>query len=51
MQNKKTINIVKQYNSEVRGLYNYYQIAHNATVLHKYNYFMYYSMLRTIAVK
>ena len=51
LQNKKTINIVKQYNNEVRGLYNYYQIAHNASVLHKYNYFMYYSMLRTLAVK
>lgn len=51
LQNKKTVNIIKQYNYEVRGLYNYYQIAHNVSVLHKYNYFMYYSILRTLAGK
>ena len=49
--NNDAVNIVKQYNYEVRGLYNYYQLAHNATVLHKFNYFMYYSMLRTLGNK
>ncbi|PAF17591.1 hypothetical protein CHH61_23825, partial [Shouchella clausii] len=28
-----------------------YKIANNASVLHKFNYFMYYSMLKTFAAK
>lgn len=52
IQNNKDINILKQYNSEVRGLYNYYKMACNVSyALHKYNYFMYYSMLRTLSRK
>lgn len=51
LQNKTDMEILKQYNNEVRGLYNYYKIANNASVLHKFNYFMYYSMLKTFARK
>lgn len=51
LQNKSDMEILKQYNYEVRGLYNYYKIANNASVLHKFNYFMYYSMLKTFARK
>ena len=49
--NKTDLEIIQQYNQEVRGLYNYYRIANNAPVLHKFNYFMYYSLLRTLAKK
>ncbi|WP_242847208.1 reverse transcriptase domain-containing protein [Desulfosporosinus acididurans] len=49
--NKTDLEILQQYNQEVRGLYNYYRIANNASVLHKFNYFMYYSLLRTLAKK
>ncbi len=51
LQNKTDMEILKQFNNEVRGLYNYYKIANNASVLHKFNYFMYYSMLKTFAAK
>lgn len=51
MQNRTDMAILRQYNQEVRGLYNYYRIANNASVLHKFNYFMYYSMLKTFASK
>lgn len=46
LKNNKDVNIVKQYNYERRGLYNYYQIANNAPVLHKFN-----SLLRTLTDK
>lgn len=49
--NKTDLEIIQQYNQEVRGLYNYYRIANNASVLHKFNNFMYYSLLRTLAKK
>ncbi|OPJ57345.1 reverse transcriptase domain-containing protein [Clostridium oryzae] len=50
--NNKDENIIKQFNSEVRGLYNYYQLACNVSYgMHKFNYFMYYSCLRTLAKK
>ena len=49
--NKKDINILKHYNYEVRGIYNYYQLACNVGSLHSYNFFMYYSFLRTLAKK
>ena len=49
--NKTDYEIIRQYNQEVRGFYNYYRIANNATVLHKFNNFMYYSLIRTLARK
>lgn len=51
LQNKTDLEILKQFNHEVRGFYNYYKIANNASVLHKFNYFMFYSMLKTFARK
>ena len=52
IQNNKDINILKQFNSEVRGLYNYYKMACNVSfALHRFNYFMYYSMLKTLSRK
>ncbi|MED4043588.1 reverse transcriptase domain-containing protein [Priestia aryabhattai] len=46
------LEIVSQYNSEIRGLYNYYRLAENVSNhMHRFAYFMYYSMLRTFACK
>ncbi|WP_353957635.1 reverse transcriptase domain-containing protein [Phocaeicola sartorii] len=45
------IEIVRQYNSEIRGLYNFYRIAENVGVLSKFYYMMRYSMLKTYAGK
>ena len=46
------LEIVAQYNSEIRGLYNYYRLAENVSNhMHRFAYFMYYSMLRTFASK
>jgi group II intron reverse transcriptase/maturase len=49
--NKKEAEIVATYNAEIRGLYNYYRIAENATTLSKYYYAVRYSMLKTLAGK
>ena len=44
--------IIKQYNSEIRGLYNYYCMAANVSKqLYKFQYFHYYSLAKTIASK
>jgi len=45
------LEILKHYNAEIRGLYNYYRIANNATVLDNFGYIMKYSMYRTFAAK
>ena len=39
------------YNREIRGLYQYYKIADNASVLNDYYYFMKYSLTKTLAGK
>lgn len=43
--------IVSIYNQEILGLYQYYKIADNASVLNNYYYIMKYSMLKTLAGK
>ena len=44
--------IIKQYNSEIRGLYNFYCMAANVSKqLYKYQYYHYYSLVKTIACK
>jgi len=45
------IYILNQYNSEVRGVCNYYSIANNRSKLHKFRYIMEYSMYKTFACK
>ena len=45
------LEIVQQYNAEVRGLYNYYKIADNASILGHFNYVMKYSMFKTFGAK
>lgn len=48
---KTPAEIVSRYNSEIRGLYNYYAIAHNASALGQFGSLMKYSMLKTLAAK
>ena len=45
------IEILNQYNAEVRGMYNYYRLANNATVLNNFLYVMKFSMYKTFAAK
>lgn len=44
--------IVAQFNSEIRGFYNYFGIANNASYnMWKFYYFMEYSLYKTLAMK
>lgn len=43
--------MVLKYNEQIRGLYNYYRIANNVSVLNKFYYVMEYSLYKTIAAK
>ncbi|MCT1400890.1 reverse transcriptase domain-containing protein [Paenibacillus glucanolyticus] len=45
------LEILQQYNAEIRGLYNYYKIADNVSVLSGFGYIMKYSMFKTFAAK
>ena len=49
--NNSDVEIVNKYNSEIRGLYNYYRMAVNVSVLNKFQYIMEGSMVRTFACK
>lgn len=49
--NNDDLEIISIYNSEIRGIYNYYKIAHNAHRLNSFYYFMKYSLLRTLGAK
>lgn len=52
MISNKVEDIVAQYNTEIRGFYNYYAIANNiSTIGHSFGYIMEYSMYKTIAQK
>ena len=51
MLNKKDVEIVSQFNSEIRGLYNFYRLAENVGVLNRFYYIMDYSLLKTFAGK
>jgi hypothetical protein len=43
--------IVTMYNAQIRGAYNYYRLANNASVLNKFYHVMEYSMYKTFAGK
>ena len=49
--NCKPIEIVDVFNAEIRGLYNYYALASNVSVLNKYYFIAKYSMYLTFAAK
>lgn len=48
---KEPIEILSTYNAEIRGLYNYYSMANNVSVLNKFHYFMEYSLYKTLCAK
>ncbi|MDQ8738588.1 group II intron reverse transcriptase/maturase [Paenibacillus sp. LHD-38] len=43
--------ILSIYNAEIRGLYNYFMLANNVSVLGKFHYIMSFSMYKTFASK
>lgn len=45
------LEIISIYDSELRGFYEYYKIANNASVINKMAYFVEYSMYKTFASK
>lgn len=45
------VEILSIYNAEIRGIYNYYKLAKNVSVLNKLMYFMKYSLYMTFASK
>ncbi len=45
------LEILNNYNAEVRGFANYYSIANNASSLHSFRYIMEYSMYKTFGRK
>lgn len=46
------LDMITQYNSEIRGLYNYYCLATDVSrKLYKFKYYHYYSLIKTIARK
>ena len=45
------LEILSQYNSEIRGFRNYYRIANNASHASSFGYIMQYSMFKTVAAK
>jgi group II intron reverse transcriptase/maturase len=51
LMNLEPREIVNMYNAQLRGIYNYYRLANNASVLNKFHYAMEYSMYKTMAGK
>lgn len=50
--NLPVIEIISQYNAEIRGLYNYYCLATDvSTKISTFQYYHYFSMIKTIARK
>ena len=45
------IEILTQYNAEIRGLYNYYRLANNVSILNTFGYIMKKSMFKTFSAK
>jgi group II intron reverse transcriptase/maturase len=45
------LEVLMQYNAEIRGLYNYYSIAVNVGAMHTFYHFMKYSMCKTLGRK
>ena len=51
LMNRTDIEILRKYNSEVRGMANYYSLACNPVALMHFSSLMKYSMLKTFAAK
>ena len=51
LQNLTDVEIISKYNSEIRGLYNFYRLANNASVLNQFDFIMQGSLHKTFAFK
>lgn len=51
LQNLPDVAIIQKYNSETRGLYNFYRLANNVSVLNQFDYIMNGSLHKTFAFK
>lgn len=49
--NMTDVEILRKYNSEISGLYNFYRLAVNVSTLNKFHHIMEYSMLKTFGMK
>ncbi|WP_233259938.1 reverse transcriptase/maturase family protein [Chitinophaga sp. S165] len=48
---KDDLELLQHYNAEIRGFYNYYSLALNASSVHSFKHIMEYSMYKTFAAK
>ena len=51
MRNNDDLEIISQYNAEIRGFYNYYSLANNSFTIDSFYNIMEYSMYKTYACK
>ena len=51
LMNRPDLDIITKFNSEIRGIYNFYRLAHNAAVLNNFYFIMETSMFKTFASK
>lgn len=51
LKDNDDLEILDQYNSEIRGFRNYYRIANNSAVANSFGYIMQYSFFKTLATK
>jgi group II intron reverse transcriptase/maturase len=51
LMDKSEVEIISKYNVEIRGIYNFYRLAQNVSVLGKFRGIMKSSMLKTFAAK
>lgn len=51
LMHKDAVAIVSQFNAEIRGLYNFYCLAENVSVLNNFYFIMEGSLLKTLAAK
>lgn len=51
LKNNDDLEIFARYNAEIRGLYNYYKLATNVSVLAKFHHIMKFSLAKTLGNK
>lgn len=51
LKDNDDLEILDRYNSEIRGIRNYYSIANNSSIVNTFGYIMQYSMFKTYATK
>nr|WP_206458317.1 reverse transcriptase domain-containing protein [Anaerovorax sp. IOR16] len=51
LKDNDDLEILEQYNSEIRGFRNFYSLANNSSIVSSFGYIMQYSMFKTFATK